>query len=203
MLVWDGSPWSYNLNTVYRCTRGYVRYRWHVKTRRSRRKEGQGGPAFIACQALKAANHDSSVSKSCKRNSSFRKHNQLESRIDDIMERRNAAFQKVYNATFTVVMMLFLPCVAQTNLHRPQPGDPSVCGQQQKCRQHYQISRNIIADSRRDHDTTGHFRSQTRRLCLLPHLTGPQSESGSSSSSHGSMSAMSLYPDLARLDDKD
>jgi hypothetical protein len=127
----------------------------------------------------------------------------LVSWIQDMTERRNEAFQKVCSVTSVALVTVVLLFVAQTNLHRPQPVDLSVCGQQQECRQHHQNSGNIVTDTRRDHYTTRHIRSQTSRLCLLSHLTGPQSESGSSSPGYGSMFAMSLHPDLSRLDEQD
>lgn len=170
-------------------------------TRRTEKTEGQGDTTYNICQDFEIANHNHPVSKSCKHNSSLHKHKHLESWIHDIMERRNEAFQKVRSVMSAMLMISFLLRVAQTNLHRPQPVDLSVCGQQQKCRQHHQNSGNIIADIRRNHYTTRCFWSQVSRLCLLSCLTGSQSEPGFARSGYGSMFAMSLHSDLERLDD--
>jgi hypothetical protein len=151
---------------------------------------------YIACQALDTANHNQPVSQFCKHNSSLHRPKRLVSWIHDMTERRNEAFQQVCSVTLVALVTVVLLFVAQTNLHRPQPVDLSVCRQQQECRQHHQNSRNIVTDTRRDHYATRHIRPQISRLCVLPHLTGSQSESGSSSPGYGSMSAMSLHSDI-------
>lgn len=120
------------------------------------------------------------------------------------MERRNEAFQKVQRSISMMLMMMFFSqCVAQTNLHRPQPVDLSVCGQPQECRQHHSKSRKALKNIRGNHYTVRHFRSQIGRLCLLSRLAGSQSESRSSSTGYGSRFTKSRGSHFQRLDDQD